>query len=112
MRSSNTIINEIKVLLNELEVSLGGTEKKSKNMGKIVKTSEPKGALGAISLLVEEKFFDTPKNISQVMERLTEIGHYHQKTAVSMNLLNLVKRRTFNRFKNKETKKWEYVTRR
>ncbi|GAG80702.1 unnamed protein product, partial [marine sediment metagenome] len=38
-------------------------------------------------------------------------GHYHKRTAVAMNLLNLTKRRILNRFKNKETKNWEYVIR-
>ena len=62
-------------------------------------------------MLIEEKFFDTPKEISAVIEKLKEVGYYHKSTAVAMNLLNLTKRRTLNRFKNKKTKNWEYVIR-
>ncbi|MDD2678239.1 MAG: hypothetical protein PHN95_02435 [Candidatus Pacebacteria bacterium] len=112
MRDPKTIISEIKDLLDELGSSLGvktghgQIAKKTK-----IDTSPPRGVLGAINMLIEEKFFDTPKEISAVIEKLKEVGHYHKSTAVAMNLLNLTKRRTLNRFKNKETKNWEYVIR-
>jgi len=112
MRDPKIIINEIKDLLDEMGDSLGiktghgQIAKKTK-----IDTSSPKGALGAINMLIEEKFFDTPKEISEVIEKLKEVGHYYKSTAVAMNLLNLTKRRVLNRFKNKETKNWKYVIR-
>jgi len=112
-RNPKIILSEIKDLINELEKMIGGvssthTKSSSKQSSP---TTTPKGALGAITMLLDEGFLDTPKGISQIMEKLKQIGHYHKRPAISMNLLNLTKRRVLNRFKNKETKNWEYVVR-
>ena len=105
------IASEIKELLDQLVIMASG-QKKGKRITKTAKAiTHSKGASGALSMLTEEGFFDTPKDISLIMGRLKEIGRYYPKTTVSMNLLNLTKRRIFNRFKNKETKNWEYVVR-
>ena len=112
MRDPKIIIGEIKDLLDELGGSFGvdpSRDKITKQKSKSI--ASQKGALGAINMLIDEKFFDTPKEISKVMEKLKEIGHYHKRTTVAMNLLNLTKRRILNRFKSKETKNWEYVIR-
>lgn len=112
MRDPKLIIGEIKDLLDELGASFGVKSIHDKNSDKTSRlAASQKGALGAINILIEEKFFNTPKEISTVLEKLKEIGHYHRSTAIAMNLLNLTKRRTLNRFKNKETKNWEYVIR-
>ena len=112
MRDPKVIISEIKGLLDELGSSFGLKFSYSQSVNKTkASVSLPKGALGAISMLIEEKFFNIPKEMSAVIEKLKELGHYHKSTAVAMNLLNLTKRRTLNRFKNKETKNWEYVIR-
>jgi hypothetical protein len=112
MRDPKVIISEIKGLLDELGSSFSVKLSYSQSVNKTkASASFPKGALGAINMLIEEKFFDTPKEMSAVIEKLKELGHYHKSTAVAMNLLNLTKRRTLNRFKNKETKNWEYVIR-
>lgn len=113
LRKVDTIISEIRSLIDELEQVSGivSTSKENpvrqRNFPKIV----PKGALGAINMLMEEGFFDEPKEIGLIMEKLKEVGHYHQKPAVAMNLLNLTKRRVLNRFKSKKTKNWEYAIR-
>lgn len=113
MRDPKIIIGEIKELLDELGNTFGVESSTDKVAKKIIKTTAPKkGALGAINMLIGEGFFDKPKEISRVIGRLEEIGHYHKRTTIAMNLLNLTKRRDLNRFKNKETKNWEYVIRR
>lgn len=71
-----------------------------------------KGCSGAISILIEEGFFNAPKDLGAVIERLKEIGRYYPKPTISMNLLNLTKRRLFNRIKENKGKKWQYVLRR
>ena len=105
-----------KVLLaNEgINGSVSGTEEqidKGKQIKKQGVATTTKGAIGALTMLTEEGFFDTPKDISAIMEKLKEIGRYYPKTAVSMNLLNLQRRKVFSRLKNKDTKKYEYVLR-
>ena len=112
MRDPKTIIIEIKDLLDELGDTFGIKSSHGKITSHVTNTiASQKGALGAINMLMDEKFFDVPKEMPAVMERLKEIGHYHKRTAIAMNLLNLTKRRVLNRFKNKETKNWEYVIR-
>jgi hypothetical protein len=111
-KNPNKIIDDIRKLLGELEGILKGKAPSVKKATSDSNRTIPKGAIGAIQTLIEDKFFDKPKEISAIMEKLKEIGHYHSKSAVSMNLLNLTKRRIFNRIKNKETKNWEYVIRR
>jgi hypothetical protein len=112
-RNPKAIIAEIKELVIELEVSLGGqpSQVPLKPSRGVAARSVPKGAFGAVSMLIEEGFFDAPKEISTIMDKLKQVGHYHTSPSVAMNLLNLTKRRVLNRFKNKDTKNWEYVIR-
>ena len=112
-RNPKTILSEIKGLVNELETAMGGASsaQKTSSPKQSSAVAVPKGALGAVTMLLDEGFLDTPKDIAQIMEKLKQIGHYHKRPAISMNLLNLSKRRILNRFKNKETKNWEYVIR-
>lgn len=115
-QTARQLAAQINSLLDEL-VSLadGGNHssarKKIKHHSARAIDKTPKGAAGAINMLVAEGFFDEPKELPTVMGRLKEIGHYHKQNAVSMNLLNMTKRRELNRFKNKETNNWEYVIR-
>lgn len=113
MRDPKIIIAEIKNLLDELGGVATVKTVRHKTTTHVSDTggSSHKGALGAINMLMEEEFFNLPKEMPSVMDRLKEIGHYHKRTAIAMNLLNLTKRRILNRFKNKETKNWEYVIR-
>lgn len=112
-RNPKVIAAEIKELVAELEASLGvqSSQAPLKSSRGGVARSVPKGAFGAVTMLIEEGFFDAPKEISTIMDKLKQMGHYHTRPAVAMNLLNLTKRRVLNRFKNKETKNWEYVVR-
>lgn len=112
-RNPKTILSEIKGLINELETVMGGASSAHKKSSPKQSSAAavPKGALGAVTMLLDEGFLDTPKEIAQIMEKLKQIGHYHKRPAISMNLLNLSKRRILNRFNNKETKNWEYVIR-
>lgn len=106
------IAEQIKVLLDEL-VTMAGENPTSKPSSKrqVANIVAPKGASGTLTMLINEGFFDAPKDISTIMEKLKEIGRYYPQTTVSMNLLNLTKRRIFNRLKDKETKNWLYVLR-
>lgn len=106
------IVEQIKLLLDELAVLAG--DKALVRFGskiKMEKSATKKGASGALTMLTNEGFFDSPKEISTIMEKLKEIGRHYPQTTVAMNLLNLTKRRTFNRLKDKGSKNWLYVLR-
>lgn len=111
-RNAKTILSEIKKLTVELEDALNLEPDSPLVMGNTQRSATlPKGAIGAIHMLIEEGYFNEPKDVSAIMERLKEIGHYHGKSTVAMNLLNLTKRRTLNRLKDNDSKNWEYVIR-
>lgn len=109
--NAQKIAEQIKSLVDELVIMSGGVSTKKQKTQKAKTTSVPKGASGALTLLTEDGFFDTPRDISTIMEKLKEIGRYYSQTSISMNLLNLTKRRIFNRLKDKESKNWLYVLR-
>ena len=111
MSKSQKIAEQIKLLLDELVVLAGEkSTTKSNDRGEVAKITR-KGAAGALTMLTDEGFFDSPKEISAIMEKLKEIGRHYPQTTVAMNLLNLTKRRTFNRLKEKGSKNWLYVLR-
>lgn len=105
------IAEQIKGLLDELVAMTGEKAHVKTGTKRQAAATIPKGASGALKILTDDGFFDTPQDISKIMEKLKEIGRYYPQTSVSMNLLNLTKRREFNRIKDKETKNWLYVLR-
>ena len=109
--NAQKIADQIKNLVDELATMSGGVSIKKQKTQKRESASLPKGATGALTLLTEDGFFDAPRDIATIMEKLKEIGRYYPQTSISMNLLNLTKRRIFNRLKDKDTKNWLYVLR-
>ena len=110
-RDPAIILSEIRGLVDELE-SVFGTKPasdKRPHIKKPIVAIVPKGSAGSITILINEGFFNTPREIASVMEKLKEIGHSHKKSAVSMSLLNLTRKRILARSQNESTKNWEYV---
>ena len=101
MNTPQKIADQIKALLDELVALTGEKAVAKAGARKVVSTFTPKGASGALKILTDDGFFDAPQDISTIMEKLKEIGRYYPQTSVSMNLLNLTKRREFNRIKDK-----------
>jgi hypothetical protein len=113
-KSPKQIIDEIKCLLDQLvSVAPPPAHHKKSSLTK-PQLINKKGASGALSILVQEEFFDSPMDISAVMSKLTEMGRYYSQSLVSMSLLNLTRppRRILTRIKDSKTKKWQYVIRR
>lgn len=110
MNNTQKIVEQIKALLDQL-VAVTGEKPSSKSVQKVMVSSPTtkKGASGALAILINEGFFDSPKNLSMIMDKLKEIGRYYPQTSISMNLLNLTKRREFTRLEDKDTKNWLYV---
>ena len=110
-KGAQEIAQQIKQLVDQL-AALSGVKPSAVKPSTQVRPQAPKGCSGGISTLIEEEFFDSPKDLGAVMGKLKEIGHHYSGSTVSMNLLNLTKRRTFTRTKDSKTKKWQYVLRR
>ena len=110
-RNPAIILSEIRSLVDELESVLGRKPASDKrpHIKKPFPTVAPKGSAGSITILIEEGFFDTPKDIASIMKKLKEIGDSHKKPAISMGLLHLTRKRILTRSQNESTKNWEYV---
>jgi hypothetical protein len=109
-RKANEIIAEIKVLLDELEgAEAGGSSSKNvQAVKKVIKKAT--GCIGAIQELIDEGFFEAQKTASEVIDKLKEEGQpSYSHGLVSMNLLNLVKRKVLRRVK--ENDQWQYILR-
>lgn len=109
-KTTNEIIAQIRVLLNELE----GVNTEMPVTPKVALKSTAKktvGCIGAIQGLIDEGFFEIPKAISQVVLKLKEEGQPYSRELVSMNMLNLVKppRKILRRIK--ESDQWHYIIR-
>ena len=106
------IAEQIKKLADQLaQMASGGTSAK-KPAKRLTTVIGRKGAAGALAVLIEENFFNTPRDLLEVIDRLKQMGRYYSKSSVAMNLLNLTKRRIFSRIKDNKTKNWQYVLRR
>ena len=112
-KRAQEIAEQIRVLVDQLVLMSGSRPSAEKPSKQTKSPRTKKGASGALSILIEEGFLDSPRDISVVMSKLQEMGRYYSKPLVSMNLLNLTKppRRILTRFKDSKTKKWQYVIR-
>lgn len=109
-KTTNEIIAQIRVLLNELEgMPVNTTSVPTANAKGAAK--KVTGCVGAIQDLINEEFFESQKAISQVVDKLREEGQPYSRELVSMNLLNLVKppRKILRRIK--ENGQWRYILR-
>lgn len=110
--SPQQIAEEIKRLVDQLVDSTKTMPSHRKDKNRPSSARGTKGAIGALTILLEEGFFDSPKDLSTVMGKLQEIGRHYPQPSVSMNLLNLTRRRTLVRIRDSKTKPWNYVIRR
>ena len=69
------------------------------------------GATGGLRVLIDEGYFDNPKQLPEIIERLKQEGRHYSNATISMGLLNLVRERVLMRFRDKDDKKWKYVVR-
>jgi len=102
------IVNQINELVDELaQIAISSPIKKSSGKHKIA--NRTKGAVGGLNILIDEGYFDKPKDLSSILNKLQEIGRYYPRPSIAMNLLNLTKRRMLTRIRNKNSKSWQYV---
>lgn len=107
-RNKEQIIKEINVLIQELasHESINGSSR-DKVITKDRKITT--GCVGALQSLIDDDFFAELKKIEEVMLKLEEEGEPYSRELVSMNLLNLVKKKILRRIKRDS--KWHYIVR-
>lgn len=80
----------------------------NKNLRKPSQSSgEYKGLAGAIIDLVNESFFDKPKDLSEISDKLKANAIFYPKTSYPESLLRLIRNKKLRRLKEKN--KWKYV---
>lgn len=95
-----TLVNELAgVKTNKISVSIKNKKKK------------PIGATGGLRFLIDGVYFDSPKELPAVINKLREGGWHYSTATVSMGLLNLVRERLLTRYREKKGKPWKYVIR-
>ena len=75
------------------------------------KTSTYEGLTGGIRFLLNNNFFDKPKNLSEVVDELKRKGYHYPKESISTSLIRqfVKSKRALTRIK--ENAKWNYVKR-
>lgn len=107
-RNKEQIIKEINILLEELASHKSGSNFLKDNV--ITKSKKATtGCVGALQSLIDEGFFAELKKIEEVLPKLEEEGEPYSRELVSMNLLNLVKKKVLRRIKRDN--KWNYIVR-
>lgn len=107
-RNKEQIIADINVLVQELashEKETGVYNVKSIRANKNMMT----GCIGVLQSLTDDNFFAELKKIEEVLVKLEEEGEPYSRELVSMNLLNLVRKKTLRRIKRDN--KWHYIVR-
>jgi len=99
------IISQIKRLLMELEKSLDATPV---SKGKIT-SKKPRGLTGEIFGLIQEGFFNEPRSLSEIQEKLRAEGIKKNSSELMRPLLQLIKKKFLER--NKIEKKYKYQRR-
>ena len=94
--------------LEKLEKVVFGGSKKIREKPTPEKFS---GATGNLRMLVNEKYFDSLKQLPEIIERFKQEGRHYSNATISMGLLNLVRERVLTRFRDKGDKKWKYIIR-
>lgn len=98
-KTTQELITGIEVLLNELKLSLN-------QEGKLVITSTPEkklnGLTGQVYDLTKEGFFDQPKTISDIHQKLRAEGIIKPVTSLMRPLLYLVKKKFLKREKSEK----------
>ncbi|TET84174.1 MAG: hypothetical protein E3J36_02095 [Candidatus Nealsonbacteria bacterium] len=105
------LVKQITILVNEL-ASLAGVKTRKASVIIKNKKKKPTGATGGLRFLIDEGYFDSPKELPEVINKLREEGWHYFTATVSMGLLNLVRERILTRYREKKGKPWKYVIRR
>jgi len=107
-RNKEQIIKEI----NDLLIELSSFDKEADVMEGKMKAGKKNlvsGCIGVLQSLIDDGFFDELKKIENVLVKLEEEGEPYSRELVSMNLLNIVRKKTLRRIKRDN--KWHYIVR-
>ena len=109
-KTPQEIADEINLLVGEL-VHLTGGKKDSVILKKSISTKDAVGATGGLRMLTSEGYFDSPQDLKTVMEKLRQEGRHYSRQTVAMGLLALVRERILTRFRERDSKNWQYAKR-
>lgn len=106
-----TSIEELEKVLQDHEKRIKKLEASS-NTSNMQKQKPANGRKSITDLLVElkdEGFFDEPKRVNEIVEKMAENGHHYPGSSLTEPLLRAVKNRVLGRLKKEG--QWGYVKR-
>jgi len=106
-----TVNEELKKIREILE-KFDGRISKLEGEDKMEETGNPKIASSITGYLLEMKddgFFDTPKQLKEIIQELARLGHYYKSSSVTNPIQRLIQQKKLGRIGKKG--KWEYVSR-
>lgn len=97
--------------LNKIESVLKSFSKND-NLPKPTKQQKSKGKKysglrGTLTEMIQDSFFDTPKELKEIMNEMKARAVFYPRTNYPDSLLRMVKEKQLRRLK--ENKKWKYV---
>jgi len=97
--------------ITELVRKLQGSTNPTRTASKGVKERRKRLRLvDHIEGLIDKNFFRTPRGLSEVRDKLREIGHVYPLTTLSPAMLTQVRRRALRRMKDpKAGNRWKYA---
>ncbi len=111
-KTKKELIDSIISQVLELGAMVQDDAEKIKTLSEKKVSKAAPGATGGLRFLINsEKYFDSPKQLGEIIERLKQEGRHYSKQTISMGLLSLVRERLLVRLRNSDDKNWNYVTR-
>lgn len=106
LKNLETMLKNHEERIVALEKSLKPTKEHSKTKDL---PRDYSGLVGGVRYLIDEKFFNTPRKLGEIIDKLKENGYFHDSGAVHRTVaVYFVKRdKILTRFK--EGKVWKYV---
>ena len=99
-------ISNIEKMLSDIQKPTSKVTSKPKQQN-LPKEKKYTGLAGSLIDLTSESFFDTPKELKEIREKLKANAVFYPTTNYPDALLRLVKNKKLRRLK--EDKKWKYV---
>ena len=99
----------IKKILSDHERRIKNLEKKLSNpISKKIKSGN-KSAMDFLIEMKEDKFFNEPRLIMEIINELARRGHHYKRTSLTNTMQRVIRKKLLGRIGKK--RKWRYVNR-
>ncbi len=106
-------LKNLELLLKNHDERIAALEKKLK-IDKVIpepkdQTSDYTGLVGGVRYLIDENFFNTPRKLREIFDKLKANGYHYDKSAVQKTISSYFMKRDKILTRFKEENVWKYV---